>query len=182
VQPVAITDQTRPFDPAGAAPKRDDDAKTLDIGSASVQIKVSGPQAGGCFSLIEYRIAPRTLVAPLHRHTWEDEHSYVLEGQLAAVIGEEVIYADAGGLLFKPRRLWHTVWNPDEAPCRILEIISPGGFERFFEELASVLQRPAGHGARRGELGERYSVDSDFDSVRRLCVEHGLRHPPLEPG
>jgi mannose-6-phosphate isomerase-like protein (cupin superfamily) len=156
-----------------------DPGEVVDIGSTRVRFLVRGPESRGGFSLVEYPITPRTLVAPMHRHTWEDEYSFVLEGRIAALLGDKVVYAEAGELLFKPRRLWHTVWNPDDTPCRILEIISPGGFERFFEELASALQRPAKPEARRDELGARYGVESDFESVPRLCAEHGLVHPLL---
>jgi mannose-6-phosphate isomerase-like protein (cupin superfamily) len=150
----------------------------IDIGSASVQVKVRGSESGGGFSLIEYRIPPRTLVAPLHRHTWEDEYSFVLEGRIGLVLGDAVVYAEAGELTLKPRRLWHTVWNPLDVPSRVVEIISPGGFERFFEELASELCRP---GNRAGvDLGARYGLDSDLDSVPRLCAEHGLVYPRLD--
>jgi mannose-6-phosphate isomerase-like protein (cupin superfamily) len=152
----------------------------IDIGSALVQVKVRSPDARGGFSLIEYRIPSHTLVAPLHRHTWEDEYSFVLEGRLGALIGDEVIYVEPGELVFKPRRLWHTIWNAGDTPCRILEHISPGGFERFFEEFASALQGPANQ-AVKGDLGARYGVDSDFERLPRICAEHGLAFPPLSP-
>lgn len=178
MKPATAIDLAPRFDPARVSRLCDRyEAKAIDIGSASVQVKVASPEARGGFSLIEYVIEPRTLVAPLHRHTWEDEYSFVLEGRLAVLLGEEVSYAEPGELAFKPRRLWHTVWNPDDVACRVLEIISPGGFEQFFEELASERRRPAGGAERRGGLGDRYGVDSDFDSVPRLCAEHGLVYP-----
>jgi mannose-6-phosphate isomerase-like protein (cupin superfamily) len=158
-----------------------DAVAALDIGSARVQVKVWSSQTNGGFSLIEYEIPARTLVAPLHRHTWEDEFSFVLGGRMGAMLGDEVIHVDAGELVFKPRRLWHTVWNPDDAPCRVLELISPGGFEHFFEERAAALQRPEDRSAETGELGARYGVQSDFASVSRLCAEHGLDSAARRP-
>ena len=68
-------------------------------------------ESGGGFSLVEHPIPPRTLVAPMHRHANEDEYSYVLEGRMGAQLGEEVVYAEAGTLVFKPRDQWHTFWN-----------------------------------------------------------------------
>ena len=53
---------------------------------------------------MELPIPPRTLVAPLHRHTNEDEYSYVLEGRMGALLGDEVAYAEKGDLVFKPPR------------------------------------------------------------------------------
>jgi mannose-6-phosphate isomerase-like protein (cupin superfamily) len=63
----------------------------------------------------------------MHRHANEDEYSYVLEGRMGAQLGDEVVYAEEGTLVFKPRGQWHTFWNAGDGPCRILEIISPGG-------------------------------------------------------
>ena len=64
--------------------------------------------------------------APLHMHTREDEYSYVLEGRMGALLGDDVVYAEPGDFVFKPRDQWHTFWNAGDEPCRILEIIAPG--------------------------------------------------------
>ena len=103
--------------------------------------------AGG-FSLVEHPMPPRALAAPLHRHSREDEYSYVLEGRMGALLGDDVVYAEAGDLVHKPRDQWHTFWNAGDEPCRILEIIAPGGFEDFFDELVD-----AGPTARRSPSG-----------------------------
>jgi Cupin domain len=120
---------------------------------------------------------PRTLCAPLHRHSREDEYSFVLEGRMGALLGDDVVYAEAGDLAFKPRDQWHTFWNAGDEPCRILEIISPGGFEGFFKELAEGLRSPDFDPAG---LDERYGIELDMASVERICAEHGLTHPLLE--
>jgi hypothetical protein len=133
-------------------------------------------ETGGGFSLVEHPIPARTLVAPVHRHSREDEYSFVLEGRMGALLGDDVIYAEVGELAFKPRHQWHTFWNPDDTPCRILEIISPGGFERFFDELGTSMQAPDFGPAQMGELGGRYGLEFDPESVPRLCAEHGLDH------
>jgi len=91
--------------------------------------------AGGGFSLVEHLMPPRSLAAPLHRHSREDEYSYVLEGKVGAHFDGVEVFANAGDLIFKPRGEWHTFWNAGDAPARILEIISPGGFEKAFREL-----------------------------------------------
>ena len=84
---------------------------------------------------------PRALAAPLHRHTREDEYSFVLEGRMGALLGDEVVEAGPGDLVFKPRNEWHTFWNAGDEPCRILEIIAPAGFEHFFKELDGARRR-----------------------------------------
>jgi mannose-6-phosphate isomerase-like protein (cupin superfamily) len=99
---------------------------------------IDGSEAGERFSLVEHPLGPRALAAPLHRHNREDEYSFVLEGRMGALLGDEVLEAGPGDLVFKPRQQWHTFWNAGEEPCRILEIISPAGFERFFRELVDL--------------------------------------------
>jgi mannose-6-phosphate isomerase-like protein (cupin superfamily) len=120
------------------------DGKIVDLGSLGVRFMVWSEESGGGFSLVEHPIPPRTLAAPLHRHTNEDEYSYVLEGRMGALLGDAVVYADVGTLVFKPRDQWHTFWNAGDEPCRILEIISPGGFERLFEEAAEPRESATG--------------------------------------
>ena len=62
----------------------------------------------------------------------------MLEGTLGALLGDEVVTAGPGTWVFKPREQWHTFWNAGDTPCEIIEVISPGGFENFFRELALV--------------------------------------------
>lgn len=151
------------------------DGKAVDLGSIGVRFMIRSEESGGRFSLVEHPIPPRTLVAPLHRHTNEDEYSFVLEGRMGARLGEEVVYAVEGDLVFKPRAQWHTFWNAGDGPCRILEIISPGGFERLFEAVAEDPEAMAGETALA--LDARYAVEVDYESVERLCEEHGLTFP-----
>ena len=147
------------------------DGKFVDLVSLGVRFMVWSGESGGGFSLVEHPIPPRTLAAPLHRHSGEDEYSYVLEGRMGALLGDSVVYADRGTLVFKPRDQWHTFWNAGDGPCRILEIISPGGFERLFEEAAEPRE------ATDAPLDVRYGIEFDFESVGRLCEEHGLVFP-----
>ena len=98
---------------------------------------------------------------------------------MGALLGDSTIYADTGEFAFKPRHQWHTFWNPDDTPCRILEIISPGGFEHFFDELATMMRATDLDPAQMGALGHRYGVEFDPASLPRLCAEHGLDHPLL---
>ena len=151
--------------------------KAIDLGSVGVRFMAWTEETGGGFSLVEHPIPPRTLVAPPHRHSREDEYSFVLEGRMGAILGDDVIYADAGEFVFKPRDQWHTFWNPDDTPCRILEIISPGGFEHFFDDLAALMQAPGFDAAQMGPLGGRYGVEFEPASLLRLCAEHRLDHP-----
>lgn len=142
-----------------------------------VRFMVDGNDSGGGFSLVEHPMAPRILGAPLHRHSREDEYSYVLEGRVGALLGDDVVYGEPGDLIFKPRGQWHSFWNAGDEPARILEIISPAGFEKYFEELVdgggSALMAPE---ALR-ELAARYGLEMDVSSIPDLVQRFNLRMP-----
>src|ERR671934_2629919 len=61
------------------------------LGSIGVRFMIDGSEAGERFSLVEHPMSPRALAAPLHRHNREDEYSYVLEGRVGALLGDEVL-------------------------------------------------------------------------------------------
>ena len=138
-----------------------------------VRFMVSGQEFGGGFALVEHPMPPHALGAPLHRHTHEDEYSFVLEGRIGALLGNEVIYGNVGDLIFKPRGQWHTFWNAGDQPARILEIISPAGFEQYFREMVALPQDATP--ADRAAIAARYALDVDPQSIPRLIAEYGLR-------
>jgi mannose-6-phosphate isomerase-like protein (cupin superfamily) len=152
------------------------DGEAGSLGSIGVRFMIDGVdvQDGG-FSLVEHPMPPRALAAPLHRHSREDEYSYVLTGRMGALLGDEVVEAGPGDLVFKPRDQWHTFWNAGEADCRILEIIAPAGFEEFFRELVrriSAGEEPGPHNLP--ELGARYGLEFDFESLAWLPERFGV--------
>jgi mannose-6-phosphate isomerase-like protein (cupin superfamily) len=147
------------------------------LGSIGVRFMIDGDEAGERFSLVEHPMGPRALAAPLHRHNREDEYSYVLEGRLGALLGDDVVYAEPGDLVFKPRNQWHTFWNAGDEPARILEIISPAGFERFFAELVDLGGTLQAEQQELVELCGRYELEMDPDSVPGLVERFDLRFP-----
>lgn len=175
---TAIARQPRRFD-ASQGPRKigRSEGPVAELGGCDARFLVWGEESGGGFSLVEHPVPPRSLCAPLHRHVGVDEYSFVLEGRMGALLGEEVVYAEAGELAFKPRDQWHTFWNAGEEPCRILEVISPGGFEHFFREFDASTK----DGSFDPEaLSERYGIEFQMESVPTLCARFGLTHPLLE--
>jgi mannose-6-phosphate isomerase-like protein (cupin superfamily) len=147
------------------------------LGGLGIVWKIEGSETGERFSVVHHPLEPRALAAPLHRHSREDEYSYVLSGTLGALLGDEVVTAGPGTWVFKPRNQWHTFWNAGDTPCEIVEIISPGGFENFFRELADVYATGEPDLARFAELCGRYALEMDPTSVPGLCERFGLAHP-----
>ena len=153
------------------------------LGSIGVRFMIDGLEAGERFSLVEHPMSPRALAAPLHLHTREDEYSFVLEGRMGALLGDDVVEAGPGDLVLKPRDQWHTFWNAGDEPCRILEIISPAGFERFFAELTE-MGGIAGAGPEAvAQLSQRYGLAMQPQTVPELLQRFGLRMgEPLSGG
>ena len=140
-----------------------------------VRFMIGGERTGGAFSLVEHPLPARALGSPVHTHRNEDEYTYVLEGRVGVQLGSEVIEAGPGELVFKPRGVSHAFWNAGDEPARLLEIISPAGFENYFRELAPLLAATERDEAAIGEIVERYELDIDFDTIQTLSEEHGLR-------
>jgi mannose-6-phosphate isomerase-like protein (cupin superfamily) len=150
------------------------DGKAGFLGSIGVRFMINGEDAGGDFSLVEHPLSPRALAAPLHRHTREDEYSFVLEGRMGGLLGDEVVEAGPGDLVFKPRDEWHTFWNAGDKPCRILEIIAPAGFEHFFAELAELGGAVEADSSALAQLSDRYGLEMQPDSVPGLLERFDL--------
>jgi mannose-6-phosphate isomerase-like protein (cupin superfamily) len=153
------------------------DGKAGFLGSIGVRFVIDGAEAGDRFSIVEHPMSARSLAAPLHRHHNEDEYSFVLEGRMGALLGDEHLEAGPGDFVHKPRGQWHTFWNAGDEPCRILEVISPAGFERFFAELVDLGGVAQAGPERLGHLCQRFSLEMDPDSVPELIQRFGVRFP-----
>lgn len=164
---------TRSLEGPRIVPASADEA--FDFGGLGVEWKIDGEETGGGFSVVHHPIAPRALAAPLHRHHREDEYSYVLSGTLGALLGDDVVTAGPGTWVFKPRGQWHTFWAEGEEPCEIIEVISPGGFENYFREVADAW----GDVPAFQRISQEYDLDIDLESVPALCERFGLTFPGL---
>jgi mannose-6-phosphate isomerase-like protein (cupin superfamily) len=153
-----------------------EDGKQVQLGAIGARFMIDGDASGGGFSLVEHPMPPRSLGAPLHRHAHEDEYSYVLAGRIGVQLGDDVVYGTPGDLIVKPRGQWHAFWNAEDEPASLLEIISPAGFERYFERAAELFSTggPPDLDAL-GTLAGEYGLEFDLASMPRLMQEHGLR-------
>ncbi len=143
------------------------------VDGARDRFLLAAADTDGRLSLVEHSAPPGALIAPLHRHTREDEFSLVLEGRMGAVSDGEEIEAGAGDLIWKPRNAWHTFWNAGDSPVRILEVISPGGLEELFRALDVLDAFPEPDELER--MAAPYGVDLDMAGTMRVLERHGLR-------
>jgi glyoxylate utilization-related uncharacterized protein len=111
----------------------------------------------------------------MHKHTHEDEISYVLEGELSVIQEGKVQTALPGEYIIKPRGIFHTFWNATSERIRFIEIISPGNFEYYFAELAPFLEfgKPSQMDKVR-ETGAKYGLVVDPAAAEEIIKRYGL--------
>jgi quercetin dioxygenase-like cupin family protein len=97
--------------------------------AALAEIKATTEDTGGLLSVIEVTEPPNAL-APLHVHHREDEAFWILEGTVTFEVGGTTIEAGAGDFVFGPRHIPHRYTVGGEG-CRMLFIMTPGGFENL---------------------------------------------------
>ena len=153
------------------------EGKYVFLGTIGVRHIVDKVSTEGRFSVLEHPMSPRALASALHRHHNEDEYSWVIEGRVGALLGDDVIYGGPGDFIVKPRGQWHTFWNAGDEPARILEIISPAGFEQFFDELSACGGVNKMSSEALDELCARYDLEMDVDSIPELCKRFDLKFP-----
>jgi quercetin dioxygenase-like cupin family protein len=97
------------------------------------KVLLRSEQSGGEIAIVELGGGGRP---PLHRHDF-DETFYILEGELTFQLDDAVFTRRTGELAFAPRGVPHTYANLSGAPARALLVITPAGFERYFDRIAA---------------------------------------------
>ena len=148
------------------------------LGSIGVDFKFWGADTGGTLSVVEHPFPVGALV-PAHLHTREDEYSIVTEGEIGFRSGDREVVLGAGGYITKPRGEMHAMWNAGKVPARMIEIISPAGFEHFFAEVADVLAGGPPDPDDVAGLAERYGLEmGEPPWLPDLIDRYGLTPPP----
>jgi quercetin dioxygenase-like cupin family protein len=126
-------------------------------------IKATAADTGGQMTIIEITEPPGSQ-APLHVHHREDEGFWLLEGDVSFEVGGTIIEAHAGDYVFGPRDIPHR-YTVGPAGCRMLFIMTPGGFE----DLVIAMSRPAGNHT----LPPPSDEEPDWEQVAAIARAHG---------
>jgi quercetin dioxygenase-like cupin family protein len=149
-----------------------------ELGSIGVAFKLWGDDTGGALSVVEHPFPVGALVPP-HLHTREDEYSIVTEGHIGFRSGEREVVLGPGGYITKPRGEMHTMWNAGPSPARMIEVISPAGFEHFFRELAGMINAGPPEPSDVVALAGRYGLQfGEPDWLPDLISRYELTPPP----
>ena len=148
------------------------------LGTIGVAFKLFSDQTEGRLSIVEHPFPVGALVPP-HMHTREDEYSIVTAGEIGFRSGENEVVLGAGGYIVKPRGELHTMWNAGRVPARMIEVIQPGGFERFFWELAEQMASGTPDPARIARFAQDYGlVFEEAPWLPGIIERYGLTPPP----
>lgn len=144
--------------------------------SLGTTYKVLSESVHGSAAIVEHTLEARSLGAPMHKHTHENEISYILEGELSVIQNGDVHTAGPGDYIVKPKGIFHTFWNPGEKRTRFIEIISPGNFEYYFAEMAPFME--PGKPPKLDKLAEiaaKYGIIVDPYAAGDLIKKYGLQ-------
>ena len=97
------------------------------------EILATREQTGGALGLLRQTIPPKS-GPPAHIHRAEDEFFYVVSGEFNFKLGDGIVSAPARSIVFVPRGTVHTFQNVGTEPGVLLVGVTPGGFEKMFEE------------------------------------------------
>lgn len=107
------------------------------ITGTAFRYKIRSKDTGGRLTLLEAIMQPGELIPP-HTHTLEDEFTSVYKGSIGVRVGENDYTVPTRSVIFKPRGILHSMWNPTPEPAILFETITPAGFEGFFEEMGQL--------------------------------------------
>ncbi len=120
--------------------------------------KISGEDTDGRYSLLEVELNGDG--PPQHIHNNEDEAFYVLEGEVKFLLGEHTTIGKAGTFVHIPRGTVHAWCLPGKEPAKLLVIISPAGFEKFFEDAVDLdVTDTDAYIAKAKTLAEKYNME-----------------------
>lgn len=129
--------------------------KNYDWAKDHVFVKSALELSDGRLTLVEDRLKPGFFLAR-HHHKRMIEIFYVLEGSVEFAFDDETIIAMPGTTVNVPPEVRHQVSSPEGA--KLLTIFSPGGFDKYLEELVALTEGQYADAAFMNSLSERYDI------------------------
>jgi quercetin dioxygenase-like cupin family protein len=136
----------------------------------SINVLLRSEDSGGRVSLVDNRVPAGTAGPPLHRHDF-DEAFVVLAGEVTFQLGDDLVTRRAGEIAFAPRGVPHTFANQSGADARHVIVITPAGFERYFDRLA----------ARAAGVDPPATAAKGWAEVTKVGPQIGDRRPAPRP-
>ena len=148
-------------DPDGYALGADEGSMTWFVG-ALLTFKAKAADTRGQLSFFQCDV-PYGWQAPVHRHANESELFFITEGEWEVLSNKEVHLVKPGGTVWIPAGTQHSIFVRSPRG-RGYCVITPGGFEKFFEVAgapATVPSMPT-HKTRMPDAAELTQIGKDF--------------------
>jgi quercetin dioxygenase-like cupin family protein len=152
---ITMTASTAPF-----IALTSDEGPSLSVGGNHIVFKVVSEDSQGDLMIVQYTAPARFPGPTQHIHQHSDETFYVLDGTLKVTVREKSRTIEPGGIAFIPRGVAHSFANPADEPVTMLIVMTPGGFEGYFREMASLAE--SGHIANPDAVA---ALQSRYDLV-----------------
>jgi quercetin dioxygenase-like cupin family protein len=114
-------------------------AVTLNV----LDVKISSKDSGGEIAVFEQTGFTAKGGPPLHKHLYQDEFFYIVEGDYFFQVGKDTYFLKPGDTIFLPRNIQHAFIQLKERGRVIVSYIPAGTMERFFETTDSWTSPPA---------------------------------------
>jgi len=139
---------------------------TLEWLGVTYRTILSTADTGGAMSIVDSESPPGS-GPPRHIHHAEDEAFFVMSGEIELFLAGKRFRRGPGETAFIPRGTEHTFRVVSDVPCRHLIILTPGGFEGFFADMAQ----------------GGFKIPDDMGPITESAERHHLTFtgPPLEP-
>ncbi|HEU4673017.1 MAG TPA: cupin domain-containing protein [Candidatus Limnocylindrales bacterium] len=133
---MAGRDERRPTDREGIV-RSASEIERVELGPNAVAFALTGGDTDGRFSLTDFTMAgPPAPPPPPHVHDDADECVYLIEGSLHVGVGDDVRAVGPGSVVLVPRGTLHSLENPGPTAARFVVVLSPPGFEGFWQAMA----------------------------------------------
>jgi mannose-6-phosphate isomerase-like protein (cupin superfamily) len=132
--------------------------KAVNVLGISMLIRVHGRDTNGIVAVVESNDVLGGGPPP-HIHHREDETFQVIEGEYEFTVGGKKIFVRKGDTLFAPRGVAHTYRYVGKSPGRIMCIITPSGFEGFFEKIGALSPQEQQEIPRVLEIAKEFGLE-----------------------
>ena len=135
-----------------------DGGKKVNVLGIALFIRVHGRDTNGTLSVVESHDITGGGPPP-HIHHREDETFQILEGEYEWMVGDKKFFAQKGTTIFAPRGVPHTYRCVGKTPGRLMCIITPAGFEEFFEGIGALSPQQQQEISRVMEIASKFGLE-----------------------
>ncbi len=135
------------------------EGRTIPLPAAAITFKATGETGTGDPFVAEMAAEPAFPGPGPHVHREHQELFYVLEGRFDFLVGDRTVRAEAGAFVVVPPHVVHDFRNPGPGLARALGIVTPGGFDRYFEKFHEMLTDGTWSPESFGRLRAEFATD-----------------------